>query len=75
MSRENRFPPGWDEERERFDPRSRPRCEFIEGTLYLAHYTIEKLLAEFFEIDLNQAETERRKLLEYVRQTTLSTTD
>lgn len=58
---------GWDHEEGRFDPGSRPRCDFQDGDMHFASYSIEKLLAEFFEIDLNKAEQEKRALLDFVR--------
>lgn len=41
-------------------------CELDEERDYyhLYHYQIEQLLAEFFEIDLNKVEQERRQILE-----------
>lgn len=48
-------------------------CEYIEGyddtyDRYIPyHYQIEELLAEFFKIDLNKVEKERRQILEDIR--------
>lgn len=39
-------------------------CHSREGDLLRLHYSIEKLLAEFFEIDLNKVESERRAILQ-----------
>lgn len=52
----------------------------LENPIYLCHfedspdeyyptsYSIEKLVSEFFKIDLNKAEEERRMLLERIKQ-------
>ena len=37
------------------------------GELYPVSFSIEKLLAEYFEIDLQKAEEEKRAILEAVR--------
>lgn len=42
---------------------SDPRCGIREGALLPWHYNTEKLLAEFFGIDLRKAEEERRTIL------------
>ncbi len=36
--------------------------------LFVAPTTIEKLLAEYYDIDLNKVETEKRKILEMQRE-------
>ena len=38
-----------------------------EGGPYMANYNIEQLLAEFFEIDLNKVEQEKRAMLDQLR--------
>lgn len=56
---------GWDEDRDKFNPgRGEPRCEFYDGQLFEASFSIEQLLAEYFEIDLGEADKEKRALLE-----------
>lgn len=42
-------------------------CGFNENLLYPCYIGIEKLLAEYFHIDLEKVEQERRQLLEDVR--------
>ncbi len=42
-------------------------AEWENNSLYPAHYSIEKLLAEFFEIDLDKVDKEKRALLDQVR--------
>jgi hypothetical protein len=39
-----------------------------DDELYRANYTIEKLLARYFDIDLDKVEQERRQMLEELRQ-------
>ena len=43
-------------------------CAKEEEGFFPVYPSIEKLLAEYFEIDLNKVEKERRELLDYVRQ-------
>lgn len=42
-------------------------CGIRRGELLSVNYSIEKLLAEYFEIDLGKAEDERRAILESLR--------
>ncbi len=42
-------------------------CDFHDGQYTPFSYTIEKLLAEFFHIDLNKMENEKRALLDHIR--------
>jgi hypothetical protein len=42
-------------------------CELRKDELYDFHYSIEKLLAEYFEIDLKKVEEERMAILEHIR--------
>jgi hypothetical protein len=42
-------------------------CGFQEGDLFYAHADMTRLLAEFFNIDLNKVEEERRAILESLR--------
>ena len=44
-----------------------PECQMENDTYYPAHHSTEKLLAEFFNIDMNKVEDERRKILEQLR--------
>lgn len=54
-----------------FDPprqiRMRKICGFTEGVPFAASYQVEKLLAEFFHIDLAKLEDEKRAMLEDLR--------
>ena len=40
------------------------------GTLFHTHVSIEKLLAQYFEIDLDKVENERRRMLKDFRRNT-----
>lgn len=42
-------------------------CGFIRDEFMLARYDIQRLLAEFFGIDLEKVETEKRELLDSIR--------
>jgi len=44
-----------------------PQCGINSEQPISMHYNIEKLLAEYFKIDLNKAEEEKRKILEDLR--------
>jgi len=44
-----------------------PQCELEEDELVLIRKSIEQLLAEYFEIDLQKVEEERRTILEHIR--------
>ena len=57
---------GWDDEGERIQGTAN-ECGYHTGEFVQIHTSLEKLLAEFFEIDLNKAESERRAILEFVR--------
>lgn len=48
---------------------NRRECGLAEETLYQEHHSIEKLLAEFFGINLNQAEKERVAILKSLQKT------
>jgi hypothetical protein len=43
-------------------------CGLRKDELCIMHFSTEKLLAEFFGIDLDKVERERRALLEYLSQ-------
>ncbi len=60
---------GWDEHRGRFNPRGMTDyCKMgPDGRLWPASFTTENLLAEFFGIDLNKVEQERRSILAALR--------
>jgi len=47
---------------------SAPQCGLRQDELVTANYGVQKLLAEFFEIDMNKVEAERRAVLDYVRE-------
>jgi hypothetical protein len=38
------------------------------GDIQMVHYSMEKLLAEYYDIDLNKVEKERQQMLEEIRQ-------
>jgi hypothetical protein len=59
--------PGWDHERKRYNPGLGDGCSYQTDEFEPFHFSMEKLLAEFFEIDLSKAEAERRVLLEGMR--------
>lgn len=46
---------------------SQPKCDLLDGQMLAAHYSVEKLLAEFFEIGLDKVEAERMAILEALR--------
>jgi len=48
-----------------------PLCGYENGSLMPFFYTINELLAEFFEIDLKKVEEERRALLDAIREENL----
>lgn len=59
---------GWVDADELKNSRFRtPQCGFRKGQYVPANYNLQKLLAEFFEIDLNKVEDERRAVLAWVR--------
>jgi hypothetical protein len=59
---------GWDAERGRYNPGLNAGCSFRTDKFEpFRCCSKEKLLAEFFEIDLAKAEMERRAVLDYVR--------
>ena len=61
---------GWDEARGRFNPGAFDRrCEAQEFELFPVSFSIEKLLAEFFDIDLNKVDDERRAIIDHMRST------
>jgi hypothetical protein len=59
---------GWDEEENRYNPTGGNRCAWFNGQWEECRTSIEKLLAEFFEINLDKCEQERLAVLDYVRQ-------
>lgn len=59
---------GWDEGRNRYNPRGEERCNYYVGQYLDEGITIEKLLAEYFEIDMNKVETERSDVLDAWRE-------
>ena len=58
---------GWDDGRDKYSPRGTDRCECVTGEFIPLHISMEKLLAEFFDIDLVKVENERRAILDYIR--------
>jgi hypothetical protein len=44
-------------------------CDMIRGELWPVHIATEKLLAQYFEIDLAKCEEERRAILDSLRHT------
>ena len=60
--------PGWDEGRQRVNHRSPPpHCEYQENVMYSATYNLQRLLAEFFEIDLKKLDAEKEAMLAKIR--------
>ena len=45
-------------------------CDMGDQTLYSAHYGVQKLLGEFFEIDLKKLEAEKEAMLDEIRAAT-----
>jgi hypothetical protein len=45
-------------------------CDFHDSQYVPFSYGVEKLLADYFKIDLNKMEDEKRALLDYIRQNT-----
>jgi len=43
-------------------------CESDEDTYYPTHINIEKLLATYFEIDLDKIENEKQQMLKAIRE-------
>jgi hypothetical protein len=60
--------PGWDSDRNRYNPDRQNRCGFHDDELFLSHASITKLLAEFFEIDLKKLEIEKEAMLDAMRE-------
>ena len=58
---------GWDEARQKYNPSGNDRCQFWQNEFQPLHASREKLLAEFFGIDLDKVEVERRKILDWMR--------
>ena len=58
---------GWDQERCRYNPSSIEYCPVQDGGLMPESFTIEKIVAEFFEIDMMKVERERAALLDSIR--------
>lgn len=44
-----------------------PNCELSEGTPYPVHRSIQDWLAEYYGIDQNKLEDEKRQMLEVIR--------
>ncbi len=60
---------GWDTERGLYNPSDDENCAYWEGEFENFNYgSLEKLLAEYFGIDLNKIEKERRAILAFLRQ-------
>lgn len=57
---------GWDSERDRYRPSGDDRCSFNSGEFESCIQPINKLLAEYFDIDLNKIDDERRAILAYI---------
>lgn len=58
---------GWDEHRGRYNPGLDGGCSFHTNEFESFDFTIEKLLAEFFGIDLKKCESEREAILNHIR--------
>jgi hypothetical protein len=58
---------GWDEDRGRYHPSGEDRCGASENELMPVHINIQQLLAEYFGIDLDKVENERRAILERIQ--------
>lgn len=58
--------PGWNDDGERVSGTTND-CGFHTGEFEPCHISIENLLAEFFEIDLNKCEQERLAILKHIR--------
>lgn len=59
--------PGWDAGRESYRPRGDEYCDLRDGESVPLRYHREPLLAEYFQIDLDKVEDEKRALLESLR--------
>lgn len=59
--------PGWDHERGKYNPGLGDGCSFHSGDMIHCNTPLEKLLAEFFNIDMDKVEEERRAILDYMR--------
>lgn len=53
--------------RPEFDDDDDAECGYKEDELQPIHLTIEKLLAEYFDVDMDKVEKERRKIIEDLR--------
>lgn len=49
------------------EDREEPTCGCYDGQLFMKSFSTEKLLAEYFEIDLGKVDDEKRAILDYVR--------
>lgn len=58
---------GWDKDRGKYNPGADDRCCFSVGEFETFHYSLEKLLGEFFKINLAKCENERRAILDHLR--------
>jgi len=56
---------GWDAEENRYRPSGDERCSFQTGEFEAIGVNTQKLLAEFFGIDEEKMEIERRAILEW----------
>lgn len=59
--------PGWDHHRNKYNPNGDERCCYKSNEFVSCLTPLEKLLAEFFEIDLVKVENERREILEFLQ--------
>lgn len=50
------------------EEKEKPTCHVRAGELLPFHFNSERLLAEYFKIDLNKVEQERRAILQSLRQ-------
>ena len=58
---------GWDAERSRYKPCENDRCSFQTDEFESIGVSLQKLLADFFEIDENKCEAERRAILKFIQ--------
>lgn len=59
--------PGWDAERERYNPRGQDRCAYRENEFDRISDDWTELLARYFQIDLEKLEKEKTEILKQIR--------
>lgn len=59
---------GWDGEENRYDPSVRCKCD-LEGQLESCTTSVQKLLEEFFKIDMQKVDQERQAILDHMVKT------